>query len=184
MAAIGAKKAAAKRGGAKKAAVGAKKAKRPVGAKKARQAVGAKKAKRPVGARKAPASAKKAAPPRRSASSKTRHPVVHWEIQSRDPKRLHKFFADVFEWAIDANNPMEYGMVASGGSEGIDGGIGGAMNDVSRVVVYTSVPDIDGALARIGVHGGKTVMPRQDLGMVVMALYEDPEGHVLGLVEE
>jgi predicted enzyme related to lactoylglutathione lyase len=178
----GAKKAAS---GAKKAKVpaGAKKAKLPAGAKKAKVPAGAKKAKVPAGAKKAAAGAKKAAP-RKSASHKTRHPVVHWEIQSRDPKRLHQFFSDVFDWVIDTSNPMEYGMVASGGSEGIDGGIGGTMNQASRVLVYASVPDIDGALARISAHGGKTVMPRKDLGMVVMALYEDPEGNVLGLVEE
>jgi predicted enzyme related to lactoylglutathione lyase len=178
MASITAKKAAAaKKGSAKKAAVTAKKA-------AATRKKGAVTAKKVAAKTKKTTTAKKAAPPKKAAPRKTRHPVVHWEIQSRDPKRLHQFFSDVFDWVIDANNPMNYGMVASGGSEGINGGIGGTMNSAARVVVYTSVPDIDDTLARIAAHGGKTVMPREDLGMVVMALYEDPEGNVLGLVEE
>jgi uncharacterized protein len=162
--------------------MGAKKniKKKPVAAKKA----AAKKATRPVAAKKAAArkpAAKKAGAPR---ATKHRHPVVHWEIQSLDPARLHRFYADAFGWAIDANNPMRYGMVASGGSEGINGGIGGTEAGSARVLVYTSVPDIDDALTRIGASGGKTVSPRQDLGMVVMALYADPEGNLMGLVED
>jgi predicted enzyme related to lactoylglutathione lyase len=53
----------------------------------------------------------------------------------------------------------------------------------SRVLVYASVPSIDDVLSRVSNHGGKTVMPRQDIGPVVMALYEDPEGNLMGLVE-
>ena len=42
-------------------------------------------------------------------------PVVHWEVTGKNSKRLQKFYADLFEWKIDANNPMEYGMVDTGG---------------------------------------------------------------------
>jgi predicted enzyme related to lactoylglutathione lyase len=111
------------------------------------------------------------------------HQVVHWEIQAQSPARLHKFYGDTFGWKIDANNPMQYGMVASGGSDGIDGGIGGSQAPGSRVVVYTTVPDIPPLLDRIATLGGKTIMPRTDIGPVVMALYEDPEGNVMGLIE-
>jgi uncharacterized protein len=109
--------------------------------------------------------------------------VVHWEIQSRDPGKLHAFYADAFGWTIDANNPMQYGMVASGGPRGIDGGIGGAQSGGSRVVVYASVASIVPTLQRIESLGGKTVMPRTGVGPVIMALYEDPEGNLMGLVE-
>src|SRR5437899_1485568 len=47
--------------------------------------------------------------------------VVHWEIQSKMPSELHDFYRDVFAWTIDANNAMNYGMVASGGKGGING---------------------------------------------------------------
>ena len=32
------------------------------------------------------------------------HPVVHWEIQSQMPDRLHKFYAEAFGWKVNANN--------------------------------------------------------------------------------
>jgi predicted enzyme related to lactoylglutathione lyase len=142
-------------------------------------------------AAKAPArtSAKKSAAkaPAKKAAAKARkpavHEVVHWEIQARDPALLHKFYADVFRWSIDANNPMNYGMVSSKGSGGIDGGIGASQTQDSRVVVYAAVPDIPELLGRIESLGGKTVMPRSDMGMVVIGLYEDPEGNVMGLIE-
>ena len=149
------------------------------GSKKAKKAGKAKAAPKRAAAKR-PA-ARKAAP----AKAKPKHPpVVHWEIQSQDPARLHSFYTNVFGWKIDANNPMGYGMVQSGGGGGIGGGIGGTQMPASKVLVYASVPSIDNALSLVSQHGGKTVMPRQDLGMVIMALYEDPEGNLMGLVED
>jgi predicted enzyme related to lactoylglutathione lyase len=109
--------------------------------------------------------------------------IVHWEIQSQMPERLHDFYGETFGWKVDANNPMKYGMVSSKGRDGIDGGIGGSEHPGSRVVVYASVKSIPDTLARIEGAGGRTLMPRTDLGMVVMALYQDPEGNTMGLVE-
>jgi len=90
----------------------------------------------------------------------------------------------VFGWKIDANNPMNYGMVESGGGGGIAGGIGGSQMPESRVLVYAQVASIDDVLSRVSMHGGRTVQPRQDMGPVIMALYEDPEGNLMGLVED
>ncbi len=112
-----------------------------------------------------------------------KHQVVHWEIQSQAPEKLHSFYADALGWEIDTNNPMRYGMVASGGPQGIDGGIGGAPGTISRVLVYAMVPSIPGVLERIVSLGGKTLMPRTDIGPVIMAIYEDPEGNAMGLIE-
>jgi len=148
---------------------GSKKAKK---AGKAKAAPKRSAAKRPAARRAAPAKAK------------PRHPVVHWEIQSQDPGRLHSFYSNVFGWKIDTNNPMNYGMVNSGGGGGIAGGIGGSQMPESRVLVYAQVPSIDDALSRVSMHGGRTVLPRQDMGPVIMALYEDPEGNLMGLVED
>jgi predicted enzyme related to lactoylglutathione lyase len=134
-------------------------------------------------ARKAP---KKAA--KRSAArtvAKPRGPqILHWEIQSQSPDKLHGFYADVFGWKIDTNNPMRYGLVSSGrGNGGIDGGIGGSPSPGSRVVVYANVPSIPTVLDKIESLGGTTIMPRTDLGMVIIAQYLDPEGNVMGLME-
>jgi len=141
------------------------------------------------------AAPKKKAPPKRAAAKRApappkkpagpRYQIVHWEIQSTQPERLHGFYRDVFGWEINADNPMKYGMVSSGGgSNGINGGIGGSMGPTAKTLVYASVPSIDEALGKVADKGGRTVMPRTDLGMVIMAIFEDPEGNAFGLVED
>jgi uncharacterized protein len=156
--------------------------KKPVsGGKKAKTAKAAapKKAARP-------AAPKKAATPRAAKKSERArvHEVVHWEIQAQNPGLLQDFYARALGWKIDANNPMAYGMVSSAGREGIDGGIGGSPVPGSRLVVYASVSSIPDVLARIESLGGKTIMPRTDIGPVVMGLYLDPEGNTMGLLED
>jgi len=124
--------------------------------------------------------AKKAAPPK---AKLIKHEIVHWEIQAQNPSLLHDFYGEALGWDIDANNPMKYGMVASGGPTGINGGIGGSPAPGSRVLVYAQVASIPALLERIESLGGKIVMPRTDIGPVVMGLYEDPEGNLMGLLE-
>jgi len=161
-----------------------KSAKKTAGPKKA---IAKKAAPKKAVAKKAPAKkavAKKAA--RKAPAPKAPHvdhPVMHWEIQSQRPTELHAFYADVLGWAIDANNSFNYGMVTSGGAKGINGGIGGSPAPGSRVVVYAEVPAIDPVLARIAGKGGTVVMPRTDIGPVTMAIYLDPEGNTMGLIE-
>ncbi len=116
-------------------------------------------------------------------SARRIHPIVHWEIQSQNPAKLHKFYTDALGWKIDAENPMNYGMVASSGRGGINGGIGGSQGPGSRVTVYAAVPSIATVLERIQSLGGTTIMPRTDIGPVIMALYNDPEGNLMGLIE-
>jgi predicted enzyme related to lactoylglutathione lyase len=128
-------------------------------------------------------SKKAAKPAKKKAVAKARVPmVVHWEVQARDPGRQQRFFSDLFGWKIDADNPMNYGMVASAGKEGIDGGIG-PTEDASRVTVYVQVADIQQVLSRAESLGAQTIMPRTDIGMVIMAQFRDPEGNVIGVIE-
>jgi uncharacterized protein len=110
-------------------------------------------------------------------------PVVHWEIAAVDAPRQRAFFSDLFGWAIDANNPQNYGMVPSGGEGAIGGGIGPAMDGKPNVTFYVEVPDIAAALAKAESLGAATIMPRTDIGMVILAQFRDPEGNLVGLIE-
>ncbi len=187
------RKPAAKGNGAKtKAAVktsgngrlAAKPTESPRGAARAPKAArAAKPAKRARTATRPPAP--KAAPPAKSKPGKRPAAIVHWEIQSKQPEALHQFYGDVFGWAIDANNEFNYGLVSSKGTNGgIDGGIGPSSGNDARVLVYASVPSIPTTLKRIEELGGRTIMPRTDMGPVVMAIYLDPEGNTMGLIED
>ena len=111
------------------------------------------------------------------------NPVVHFEIMGGDGERLKGFYSDLFGWKIDLSNPMNYGMVDTGG-DGINGGVGDGEN-FSGTRVYIAVPDLQEALDKIESAGGKTVMAPQELpgGQVTLAMFEDPEGNLVGLVK-
>ncbi len=38
--------------------------------------------------------------------------VTHFEVHGKDGKRLREFYASLFGWKLDANNPMQYGLVS------------------------------------------------------------------------
>jgi uncharacterized protein len=112
------------------------------------------------------------------------NPVVHFEVVGRDGAALQKFYGELFDWKIDANNDMNYGIVDNGG-DGINGGVGPTPPQGNpHVTWYVSVPDINATLAKVEEMGGKTVMGREQLPMVTLALFTDPEGNVIGLVED
>ena len=111
------------------------------------------------------------------------NPVTWFEIIGTDAIKLQKFYGDLFGWKIDSNNPMNYGMVDSSGKDGIKGGIGGAMGGPSRLLVYATVKDINAALAKAEQLGAKTMMPRTDVGPVIIGIFEDVEGNAFGLIE-
>ena len=55
-------------------------------------------------------------------------PVVHFEIMGTDADKLHSFYSDLFDWKINAENPMSYGIVDREGNVNADGvGIGGGI---------------------------------------------------------
>jgi uncharacterized protein len=112
------------------------------------------------------------------------NPVVHFEVSGKDGAKLQTFYGELFDWKIDADNPNNYGIVDNAG-EGINGGIGEVPDDGNgHVTFYVSVPDINAALQKAEGLGGKTIMPRTEMGDVVtMAFFADPEGHMVGLVE-
>jgi predicted enzyme related to lactoylglutathione lyase len=127
---------------------------------------------------------KKAATRRAAAPKRAAHPaVVHWEVQAKDLPRQQEFFSSLFGWKIDTNNPMNYGMISGAGKDTIGGGIGPAMDQSSRVTFYIQVPDINQTLDKAQGLGAQTVLPRTSYGPVIMGLFRDLEGNVIGLVE-
>ncbi len=159
------------------------------GAKKpAKKAAAKKPAKKAAAKKTTKKAAPKAAPKAAAAPKKAAHPaVVHWEVQSRDPEKQMRFFGELFGWKIDANNPMNYGLVEAGigGQNGnsIGGGIGGSPTGSARVTFYVQVKDINATLTQAQTLGARTLMPRTDIGMVIMAQFEDLEGNLIGLIE-
>ena len=107
--------------------------------------------------------------------------VIHFEVCGKDGKRLQQFYASLFGWKVDANNPMQYGLV-SADPPGIGGGI--AQSPTPMVTFYVAVADLAAALKKAEGLGGKTLMePHQVPGGPQIAMFADPEGNPIGLVK-
>jgi uncharacterized protein len=110
------------------------------------------------------------------------NPVVHFEIGARDQKRLHDFYAKLFDWHVNYDERMSYAVVETHDSGGINGGIGPAQA-TGGVTFYVQVPDLHAALTKAESLGGKTVLPPTEIpNVVAMAQFTDPEGNLIGLV--
>ncbi|MGB7623250.1 MAG: VOC family protein [Terriglobia bacterium] len=112
-------------------------------------------------------------------------PVVHFEIMGKDGKKLQNFYGKLFDWEIDANNPMNYGLVKPGAQGGIGGGVGVTEAGApGYVTFYVAVPDLDACLKKVESMGGKTLVPPTEIpNMVTFALFQDPEGNSVGIVK-
>jgi predicted enzyme related to lactoylglutathione lyase len=109
--------------------------------------------------------------------------VTHFEILGRDGKALQGFYAGLFGWQVDANNPMNYGVV-SPVENGIGGGIADSQDGKPMTTVYVEVDDVQAYLDKAKAAGAKIVMEKTVLpGMVTFAQFEDPAGNIVGLAE-
>ena len=78
---------------------------------------------------------------------------------------------------------MEYATVDTGGEGGIAGGIGAVPDGGSgHVTFYVQVDDVQAALDKAESLGGSSVGPPMELpGGGMIAVFTDPEGHLVGL---
>ena len=111
------------------------------------------------------------------------NPVVHFEIMGKDGPKLQEYYANLFGWKVNADNPVNYGLVAAE-----QGGIGGGIattDGPGGVVIYVAVPDLQATLDRAVAMGGKVVTPITHIpGMVTFATFEDPQGNLMGIVKD
>jgi predicted enzyme related to lactoylglutathione lyase len=111
------------------------------------------------------------------------NPVVHFEIGGRDLPALREFYGKAFGWSI-SDAGANYAIVAAGES-GIGGGLMQATDQMPQyVTVYVQVDDLRTALAEISTLGGTTLVePTPISDMSSFALFRDPQGNVVGLLE-
>ena len=117
-------------------------------------------------------------------------PVVHFEVVGRDGPKLQRYYADLFDWEINADNEMNYGIVdgkknPAPDGMGIGGGIGAGPDGYEgHVTFYVAVPDIEEALQKAESLGGTRVMgPEKIMDMIELGHFKDPEGHLVGVVK-
>jgi predicted enzyme related to lactoylglutathione lyase len=118
-------------------------------------------------------------------------PVVHFEVVGRDGAATKSYYAELFGWEINSDNPMNYGLVQREGNTtaegvGIGGGIGGAPDGYEgHVTFYVEVPDVEAALAKAESLGGSRVMGPESImdDALTLGQFKDPEGHLIGVVK-
>jgi len=108
-------------------------------------------------------------------------PVVHWEIEAKDPERQRAFYADLFNWKIGDGFIMDI----PAGIGGPEPGPGGHIREGSpAVVLYVQVRDLRASLDHARRLGATvTVEPFDVPGGPTIAGLEDPEGNPLMLVQ-
>jgi predicted enzyme related to lactoylglutathione lyase len=113
-------------------------------------------------------------------------PVVQFQIISKEPDKTASFYAELFGWKIDANNPMGYRRIDTRSKQGIQGGIWPAPPQApSFAQLFVGVTDVKAAVKRAEELGAKvlippTVLPEGD----EMAVMHDPLGLSFGLMKQ
>lgn len=112
------------------------------------------------------------------------NPVTHFEVVGRDAALLQRFYVQAFGWQMKSQFPG-YAMAHPDSSEGIDGGVGTAMDGgTGHATFYVQVSDVAATLQRVEELGGRTVLPSTEIpGGPTIGLFQDPEGHLIGVAK-
>ena len=107
--------------------------------------------------------------------------IIHVEVTGKDGAALQSFYSNVFGWQLDTNNPGGYGMLRQGD---LSAGIGPAQDGGGgQVTFYVHSDDPQATLQKVERAGGKVIMPLTEVAPeTTIALFADPEGHVVGLM--
>jgi hypothetical protein len=111
------------------------------------------------------------------------HAVVHFEIGSQDDGQLAEFYSGLFGWQMQPVPESGYTLIDTRGHAGINGGLEKLAGDDPSVTFYIETDDMQAALDKINLLGGRTVTPITELpGIATYARFEDLDGLVIGLV--
>jgi predicted enzyme related to lactoylglutathione lyase len=115
-------------------------------------------------------------------------PLVHWELQAKDPQKQREFYSRMFNWNIGDGPimPIPAGIGAPDPDQ-LSGHI--LPSDASRFVLYFQVLDLRASLERAKELGGTVTrepidVPRAPGDMIAIAGIADPEGNPVVLVQQ
>ena len=131
-----------------------------------------------------------AASPRAAAESNAKQsqsaPIVFFDIAGQDTDKMRAFYSEVFGWQIGAekNGASPFNISAASPLPGVLRKEAATKVPPNETLIYLGVTDITATLAQVVAQGGGIVYPRIEVpGVVVMALFKDPAGNRIGLVE-
>jgi predicted enzyme related to lactoylglutathione lyase len=111
------------------------------------------------------------------------NPVAHWQMVSKDPEALTRFYASLFGWRVKTTNALGYREVDTQNPRGINGGVwpsppgGGSM-----VQLFVEVDDVEAYVAKAIGLGATVIVPNSVLpdGDAIAVLL-DPTGLSFGV---
>ncbi len=111
-------------------------------------------------------------------------PLVHWDVQARDPERMRQFYAQMFNWTIgDAPLMPIPGGVGGPPPEQLSGNI--FKSEHAGFSLYVQVRDLRASMAQAKELDGTVISEPFDVpGGPTIAAITDPEGNRLVLVQQ
>lgn len=111
--------------------------------------------------------------------------IVHWELMGPDGEALNDFYKTNFGWDSEPVPGFDSYYMVDGDGAGMGGAVGKGSEDMtSYMTFYIEVESINDKLQEITSAGGTTITPRTVVpDTVVFAMFQDPAGNLVGLVE-
>ena len=109
------------------------------------------------------------------------HPIVHFEIRSKDPDATRRFFGELFGWQFPEGGFPGYTYVETGVEGAVPGGISPLQGGGDLVTFFVGVGDVGATLEQAAALGGRVVQPATEAPGVTFGLFADPAGHVVGV---
>ena len=112
-------------------------------------------------------------------------PIVHFEIAAPNLDTATEFYKELFDWDVGDEQMDGYRLVHTA-----DGSLGGGLFRTPEgvfpyVTIYVGVDDPRETLRKAEDLGGKMVVePMPIPGVGAFAMFQDPDGVMIGLVEE
>ena len=107
-------------------------------------------------------------------------PLVYWEIQAKNPKKLQDFYGQMFSWGMQPSS----GSQAQVQTGSVDGMISQSSDPTSGcIIMYIQVQDVQATLNKATQLGARMIMaPNVNPDGTTACMIQDPEGNFLMLI--
>jgi len=109
------------------------------------------------------------------------NPVVRFEVGAAEHGRLVEFYGELFGWGMETIADG-YTLIDTRGGGGLIGGVGRSNTGDPWATFYVEVDDLQATLERAEALGGRTVVPVIELPGMAFAMFDDPDGLLVGLM--
>jgi predicted enzyme related to lactoylglutathione lyase len=114
------------------------------------------------------------------------NPVVHFDLTGPEAEMTAKFYGELFGWHVQSLPSPQgtYNMIDTHAGKGINGGVMQTQQGQQPfATIYAEGEDIQALLDKAVKLGGKVAVPVTAMEMVTFAMFIDPDGNIVGLVQ-